>query len=442
MPGGCDNAGVMTDTETGPTRTVQLNGFDYWPASASRIEGLGGQVVDANPAYAFHTKYVELGQGIVSCTLRFTNLQATIGLLSIAVFGIPPVPGAQAEAVRNWTASLAEIAEGEGVVELSFQASAGSRYAVLGQIFSETDARASALELTLVTKLEATGDQRAATRKSVFGRRVFRRATRMFRAEPPTLADPVSQACTAAQFGEAAYRRWLGELRLAAGRQRRAWEQVYILQALSRYGMLRPGARGLGFATAEQRLPAVMASHGCGVVATDWVGGSAPTSARSIEALRYPEICADEVFDRQVSHRMIDAAAIPTDLNGFDFLWSTGAVEHLGSIEQGLTFMREAVACLTYGGLAVHTTAFNVGSNDETIDHNETVLFRKRDLEKLAIDLVSRGHYVAQFNYDLGSTALDKPVDASPSDDGESPKTTLAGFVTTAFGIIVRRGER
>jgi hypothetical protein len=440
----------MTDTAPGLTRTVQPGGFDYWPASASRIGGLGGQVVDPDPTYAFHTKYVELGSGVVRCTLRFVNLQATMGLLTLRINGLPPGPGARAETVRTWTASLPEMAEGEGVVEISFQASAGSRYAVLGQIYDETDARARSLDVTLVTTLEVAGDQRASTRKSIFGRRVFRRANRMFQNSPATLSDPVSQACTAAQFDEPAYARWIAELQMPDHRHRKHWEPVYILQVLSRYGMLRPGARGLGFGTGNERLPAVMASHGCTVVATDLARADPASStwdntqerARSIESLRFPQICADEVFDRQVTFRTADMNKIPGDLAGFDFTWSSCALEHLGSIENGLAFIRNSVNCLTFGGVAVYTTEFNISSNEDTVDNQETVLFRKRDLERLAVDLVSRGHYAAQFNYDLGTTALDKAVDVQPYSSNSHLKLMIEGYVTTSFGIIVRRGDR
>ena len=111
----------------------------------------------------------------------------------LRVNGLPPGPGARAETIRTWSVSLREMAEGEGVAEVSFQASAGTRYAVLGHIYDETDARAHELEIVLVTELEnASDEQRAATRKSIFGRRVFRRATRMFLNDAANLADPVS----------------------------------------------------------------------------------------------------------------------------------------------------------------------------------------------------------------------------------------------------------
>lgn len=451
-PRRCDIAAIDMSTDAASqTRTTTLNAFGFWPASASRIMGLGGKVVDPDPNYAFHSNYAEIGTGIVNCALRFERLEAAVGLLTIRVNGLPPGPGARAETIRTWTASLRDLAEGEGIAEVSFQASAGTRYAVLGHIYDETDARSHELEITLTTEIEsASSEQRAATRKSIFGRRVFRRATRMFLPEAADLGDPVSQACTAAQFDEPAYARWVGEMKAQPVRHRRQWESAYTLQALWRYGMLRPGARGLGFGVGVAPLPAVMAAHGCTVVASDLPADDARDAdwerasprATSIESFRFPEICADEVFDRQVSFRPVDMTNVPLDLAGFDFIWSAGALQHLGTIEAGQAFIRNSVGCLTYGGLGVFTTDFNVSSNLDTIDNEGSVLFRKQDLEKVAVELVSRGHYVAQFKYDLGATALDKVIDVPPYRADEQLKLKVEDYVATSFGIIVRRGDR
>lgn len=434
------------------TKIVTPGAFDFWPASASRIGGLGGRINDPDPTYAFHTKYVELGAGVVRCNLRFIRMEASLGTITIRVNGLPPGPGARAESIRVWTEQLNEIADGEGVFEVSFQASAGTRYAVLGHIFGDSDAHARDLEITLEVTPDSADftEKQAAARKSIFGRRMFRRANRMIVNEVPTLADPVSQGCTAAQFDEPVYERWIKEMRFKPQRHRKQWEFVYILQALYRYGMLRPGARGIGFGVGVERLPAVMAARGCSILATDlsvidprsqeW--SKTAEHATSIETLRFPKICADDIFDRQMSFRAVDMNAIDRDLTGFDFTWSSCALEHLGSIEAGLAFIRNSIGCLTYGGLAVHTTEFNLSSNTDTIDNQGTVLFRKQDLERIAVDLISRGHFVAQFKYDFGESPADIHVDTPPYSTNDHLKIMLGEYVTTSFGIIVRRGDR
>ena len=85
-----------------------------------------------------------------------------------------------------------------------------------------------------------------------------------------------------------------------------------------------------------------------------------------------------------IAHRRHERRS-PDDIEpDFHFTWSSRYFEHLGSIDRGLAFIKEQMKCLRRGGVAVHTTEFNVGSNHETIDHEATVLFRRRDLQRLA----------------------------------------------------------
>ncbi len=73
---------------------------------------------------------------------------------------------------------------------------------------------------------------------------------------------------------------------------------------------------------------------------------------------------------------------IPGDLEGFDFNWSSCSFEHLGSIEKGINFLMNQLKTLKPGGWAVHTTEFNVSSDDKTIESGDTVVYRKKDIEK------------------------------------------------------------
>ena len=50
---------------------------------------------------------------------------------------------------------------------------------------------------------------------------------------------------------------------------RKLWEFCYIDEALYERGLLAPGETGLGFGVGEEPLPALFASYGCSVVATD-----------------------------------------------------------------------------------------------------------------------------------------------------------------------------
>lgn len=78
----------------------------------------------------------------------------------------------------------------------------------------------------------------------------------------PSLSDPASQACTAIQFAEPAYRYWCTQIREHPRMHRKQWEYCYILQTLSVAGVLSPGRRGLGFGVGSEPLTAVFASRG------------------------------------------------------------------------------------------------------------------------------------------------------------------------------------
>ena len=174
-------------------------------------------------------------------------------------------------------------------------------------------------------------------------------------------------------------------------------------------------------------------------VAEGWAQSS--QHAMDKAALRRPQVCPDDLFERNVSLRQCDMNAIPADLVDFDFCWSACALEHLGSIEKGLDFIVNSVACLKPGGWAVHTTEFNVSSNTETVDDLATVLFRRSDLEGLAERLNAAGHKAAVFDFEPGTKPMDVYVDVPPYREQPHLVATLMGYATTSIGVIVQRGE-
>ena len=173
---------------------------------------------------------------------------------------------------------------------------------------------------------------------------------------------------------------------------RKLWEWFFIAEALAERDMLRPGRRGLGFGVGKEPLVALFASMGCEVVATDQSADLASAAgwadglqyAGNLAALNDKGLCDTEEFGRLARFRIVDMRSIPADLTGFDFTWSSCSFEHLGSLEEGLRFVGEQMRCLRTGGVAVHTTEFNVGSNTDTVREGPTVLYRQRDLLELA----------------------------------------------------------
>ncbi len=235
-----------------------------------------------------------------------------------------------------------------------------------------------------------------------------------------------SGICLESQLASPAFRYWARALGLAWKRRRKLWEFCFICQALYERGMLSEGRRGLGFAVGEEPLPALFASRGCSIVATDLVStdrraqawSNTAQLAVSAEKLERPQICDPLSFRHRVSFRPVDMNRMPQDLSEFDFTWSSCSFEHCGSIQLGLEFLLNQMRCLRAGGVAVHTTEFNLSSNEETVTEGDTVVFRKRDIDEVIKRLEAGGHSVEPVNYTLGSSAADRHIDIPPYADG------------------------
>lgn len=269
----------------------------------------------------------------------------------------------------------------------------------------------------------------------------------------PSLVRPVSQLCTHAQFLEPDYARLraLLGLRTPLRLHRKEWEFCFILAAIEAAGLLRPGLRALGFGTGTEPLPAALAAHGLQVLATDappdlqvssgWAEAGQYSS--DVRPLHRPRLLPLAEFLQRVSHRPVDMNAIPADLRDFDLTWSACALEHLGSLQHGLDFIAGSLDCLKPGGLAVHTTEFNLSSNTLTMERPECSLFRKRDIEALFTRLTEAGHECWPLNLHPGEAELDRVIDLPPYLPGaEQPhlKLELSRYVATSIGLVVRKG--
>lgn len=276
-----------------------------------------------------------------------------------------------------------------------------------------------------------------------------------WRDQPPLLPEalpggnvlPFSTGCREAHFAEPWFSYWTDQFKVKLLYHRKLWEYVFICQALHERGALMPGARGLGFGVGSEPLSPWFAAHGCHVTATDMSAAEAQTvgwvsSAQhglDPDRMQWPAICTRDAFDQNVEVRVCDMNNVDPALIDFDFCWSSCALEHLGSIEQGLAFIERSLACLKPGGWAVHTTEFNLTSNSETVDNAETVLFRRQDLEALAARLEAKGHRLAPLDFDPGFGVIDNFIDVPPYRNEPCLKIALMGYGCTSFGLIVQR---
>ncbi len=259
-----------------------------------------------------------------------------------------------------------------------------------------------------------------------------------------------SRLCSQEQMETEEHARWCSEFRRTPSLHRKHWEHVFIARALHERGKLAPGRRGIGFGVGTEPLPATFARLGAAVVATDldfaeaasagWL--NANQHANSLLSLNKLGLCPADQFAELVSFRVEDMNNISPELHGgFDFTWSSCCFEHLGSIEHGLRFVEESIKLLKPGGVAVHTTEFNLSSNHDTAFEGGCVIFRRRDIDRLAQRLTAAGHKIC-LDYTEGTGPADQFVDVPPyGQHGKHLRLLLEGFVSTSIGLIVQRGD-
>jgi len=231
---------------------------------------------------------------------------------------------------------------------------------------------------------------------------------------------------------------------------RKWWEWAFIYNRLSKAGVLRPGTRGLGFGVGFEKLPSFFAGFGVQITATDAPSGinwSLPTNVSDYKnGLFKSDIIDRETFDVCVSFEYCDMNDIPDHLSDYDFCWSSCAFEHLGSLQHGLDFVVNSIErTLKVGGIACHTTEFNLSSDEETVETGPSVIYRKKDLERLCRILEERGHWVEPLRIEPGTLPPDYFVDAPPyrAEPPRPPhlKVFSGSYVHTSVGFVAQRGR-
>lgn len=207
--------------------------------------------------------------------------------------------------------------------------------------------------------------------------------------------------------------------------------------------MFRGETRGLGFGVGREPLAGAMAARGCNIVATDMDPNDAGEWARTdqygggVDALWRSELVTYQDFVQRVSFRVADMRNVPTDLADFDFCWSSCALEHLGDLGAGLDFIRRSLECLKPGGIAVHTTEFNLGSPDDTITEGQTVVYRERDITALRDGLIAEG-YRMELNLNPGYHVLDDYIDTIDDEELHTRCKIFHDVPSTSIGLVIQ----
>lgn len=259
--------------------------------------------------------------------------------------------------------------------------------------------------------------------------------------EAPNFERPDSQFVSAEQICSLHFQRWCRVFGRETVFNRKIWEYLYILNTMDQFVGLRPGTRALGFGVGRERIVSLLAELGCDVVATDYSEGrdTWPKVAQTATDLFHPDLCSEESFRSRVSLRNVDMNRIPSDLRDFDCLWSCGSLEHMGGHRNGLDFIQAAMECLRPGGIAVHTTEFNLVSDELTHQSPNLSFYRRRDIVALAERLLAEGHQIV-LNFTRGDTPVDLHIDQDPVRNSTFSLTAQAGmYVITSIGLIVQK---
>jgi hypothetical protein len=255
-----------------------------------------------------------------------------------------------------------------------------------------------------------------------------------------------SRLCTQAQLSEPWFSEWIWSMGERPRANRKAWEWAYIAHVLDSLDVLKPGQTGLGFGVGHDPLVPLFAARGVELMATDldvatkqaqgWLAEDQHVD--SLDSETWPDICDAEQYRKLVSTRAVDMRAIPNDIGKYDFCWSTCALEHLGSLPAGLEFVESSLSTVKPGGIAVHTTEYNVHSNDDTIETGPCVVYRERDIRALAERLEDAGHEVAALDLSPGVGALDHYVDLPPFELEACLKFQFGSYTLTSLALVIR----
>jgi hypothetical protein len=276
---------------------------------------------------------------------------------------------------------------------------------------------------------------------------------------PATFDRLECQAASASQCDHPVFLDWCRQLTGWTGPMdgerynRKVWEWAFICEAISQAGLMHPGRRAVGFGVGTEPVPALLASRGIDVVATDQGAEDGADWAtynelmKDLAGLARPHLLTDDELARRVTTREVDMNAMPDDLGEFDITWSSCVIEHLGSPQAGLDFVLRSCELLRPGGIAVHTTEMELTAKDETADYGHCAVYRISDFQALGERLADVG-CSATFNFSVSMDTVDDRWvslaargcrDVLP--DQAHLKLGLGDSVSTSYGLLIRKAS-
>jgi 2-polyprenyl-3-methyl-5-hydroxy-6-metoxy-1,4-benzoquinol methylase len=259
----------------------------------------------------------------------------------------------------------------------------------------------------------------------------------------------ISRMCTFSQMITHSYNRTAAIFKEKPAFHRKQWEFVYIYNTLLQAGVLKPGKVGMGFGCGSEPLPAAYARLGAKVIATDLAPELAGDWSKSsqwtvdVSQLNERSICPEQQFKELVRHEYQNMNELPYEQyeSKLDFVWSSCAIEHVGSLEKSKAFLTNVMRLLKPGGISIHTTEFNLSDLDYTIEEGSSIVFRKKDILEVREDLIRMGHHPAPIDFRSGCSWVDNYIDAPPyAANPVHLKLLLQEVTSTSIGLITIKG--
>ncbi len=253
--------------------------------------------------------------------------------------------------------------------------------------------------------------------------------------------------CSKKDFDSKWYKKWCEEFNEKPRYHRKQWEHCIIAEILSERGLLKSGKKGLGFAVGEEPLPSLFAKWGVKVLATDidpksktaklWDNGQLLKNKNKL----WKNIGSKKQFNELVSTSSVDMNNIPKELlkHKFDFNWSSCSFEHLGSIQKGIEFIIKQMDSVKEGGWSIHTTELNLSSNQSTLENENLVVYRLKDIYRMIDRLEAKGCIVEPLILTTGTSKIEKYVDLPPYVQSPHLRLLLANFVSTSIVLIIQK---
>lgn len=416
---------VLVDPSPDRLAFLPIDPFAAMPDVASTVKGLGGDR-PGNAGYVFQSLDIYPVLGPVEFLLQFHDLTATTGTLTVRICAFSLHPGTAPVRLRDVVVPMCEVAGNGGLLTVEMTSRRNMGYTIGGSIDDVTDTRATMLSLSLYPReRDAALPGTVLEKPPVEAPDVARSRDWVERPElatmrPVTLAQPVSQAMTAAQACDPLVVSWNAALHQSGGNDVERWENAFILQALHHYGVATDGGSGLGMGRHRRRLPAYLAGRGCTILAAGLDGGDLPEGdpGLALERLVHADLCSPRRFFEAVHLTLFEDMAIPPALTGFDFLWSTDAASGPGARARVPQMLRDSMRCLRPGGIAVHVLRYSGALGTPADPHSSS--YGRVEIERMALSLVADGQEVAQLSFAVDGP--DRPGDRH-----------------TPFGLVARR---